>query len=262
MLKSMLLAAAASVVPVGQVGAAVLYNTGFESPAYTAGIANGQDSWTDNSSPANNFYQIVSGGLGANGGSQRLQVAGNSANARYSHSFAPQTGTVYFSFTYSPSDITSSANFFWVTLNANAGSDNSSLGVVHRDFTQMQARARTSGGANTNSTGSTMVANGIYTVVVKVSKSSGGNYNTVNAWLDPVGNIEPAPIASMTAVADSGISTVNTVWTRTGGVGAPNPVYRVDNLVVGTTYADVIPEPAFISLLGVAGLALIRCRRA
>lgn len=64
--------------------------------------------------------------------------------------------------------------------------------------------------------------------------------------------------ASIAAVADA----FDTILFRSGGAGATTRTLSFDNLVIGTTAADVgfVPEPASLALFGLGGLLMLRRR--
>jgi hypothetical protein len=103
-----------------------------------------------------------------------------------------------------------------------------------------------------------LAVQGIHYVVLKFEMSTSGN-DVISVFLDPVGNVEPAPSASVSLgqfLADR-----LTLTQFTFNAGDPSAAGRFDELRVGTEFADVgintlefvgIPEPATLSLFAVA----------
>jgi hypothetical protein len=101
---------------------------------------------------------------------------------------------------------------------------------------------------------------GTHYVVLKFEMSTSGN-DVISAFLDPVGNVEPTPSASVSVgqfLADR-----ITFGHFTFNSGDPSAAGRYDELRVGTEFADVgintleyVPEPATLSLIGLALLGV------
>lgn len=112
-----------------------------------------------------------------------------------------------------------------------------------------------------------LAVQGTHYAVLKFEMSTTGE-DTVSAFLDPVGDIEPAPDMTVTVdqfLADRMSNLVQ--FTFTGGE-ATNAGGFFDELRVGTTWADVnintlayVPEPTSAALMAmVAGVAAMRRR--
>ena len=114
-----------------------------------------------------------------------------------------------------------------------------------------------------------LAVQGDHYVVLKFEMSTSGN-DVISAFLDPVGNVEPAPSASVSLgqfLADR-----LTLAQFTFNAGDPSAAGQFDELRVGTEFADVgintlefvgVPEPATLSLFAVAlvGFGLTARRR-
>lgn len=109
---------------------------------------------------------------------------------------------------------------------------------------------------------------GTHYVVLKFEMSTSTD-DVISAFLDPVGNVEPTPSATVTVgqfLADR-FSTLAQFSYNTGDSTAPG---RFDELRVGTTFADVgintlpfsaVPEPASLFLAGFGAVGLLLGRR-
>lgn len=100
---------------------------------------------------------------------------------------------------------------------------------------------------------------GTHFVVLKFEMSNSGD-DVISAFLDPVGTSEPAPSASISVgefLADRMSTLVQFTYNDV-------PSGYFDEMRVGTTFADVanntvayVPEPASLSLVGLAALGLV-----
>ncbi len=107
-----------------------------------------------------------------------------------------------------------------------------------------------------------------YLLVLEINKSGSQpnapttyDYTDVKLFINPTSNVEANQTAmamgnyhgGMDAASDWIFRTARLVW---------GDHFYVDNMTLGTTFADVVPEPAsIISLMGIGGLALLRRRR-
>jgi hypothetical protein len=96
----------------------------------------------------------------------------------------------------------------------------------------------------------------------------GSAYNTINAWLNPAYGDSGTPPVTQT-LASGGVAAIGYAFFRNfdsnnGGTDlTANDFWTVDNLVIGTTWADVVPvpEPTSMALLGLGTFALVVTRR-
>lgn len=263
----------------GQSKAAVVATDGFES--YAIGGATGLNGGTGYNSPYvsdnSNAVNIaaaplsyVGGSVASSGGAQALQILaaatgsvsnanGGVDNGTLGRTFASQTGTVYVSFLLRASN-TSMNEFFQIGLSNGTGGEPAisagASGVQAFNFTFF---GRIPGGAAVTSS-TVMSPNTTYLLVLKASKGSGStNYNQLDLFVNPTSDIEPTA-ATASRTADGGIATITSLNYRTARF-TNGDVLSVDNVTIGTMFADVVPvpEPATTSL--VAGTALLLLRR-
>ena len=124
----------------------------------------------------------------------------------------------------------------------------------------LQARV---GSISTASSGTYAGSNTYFLVGLfeKTVSGSANPYTKATFWLNPGSTLDPA---SATGATGTGLlSSFSTLGLRTNSVNqtAPADTILVDEIRVGTTFADVIPEPSAALLGGLGLLALLRRRR-
>jgi hypothetical protein len=157
-------------------------------------------------------------------------------------SIAPSAATTYFAHFKDSTTF----NFFGRVFGTNDG------GMV-----QMGIGNSSSGIANATSgyAGSPFAVGTTHTIVIRLDQTGAAAVSTI--WVDPTLESDPSGTASDAA----GIIDVEAFALRQStGEGT----VAVDNLLVGTSFADVIPEPSTVMLVGagLVGLLAIRRRRA
>lgn len=250
---------------------ALLFSQGVDS--LTVGNLNGQAGFS-----AMTDAQIVTGGLSYSngditvaGGSQHISTAGlvPGNNVVYSNTFAAQSGTVYFSIVM---DWTNQGNddflFFGLSDAASSSILNSGGLVIHNQGTAegtVSGRIRNDGFANTTTT-STGFDFGINTsspvmIVGSLSKVASTNYNTLNLWVNPSSLTEG--VSDLTVTRDMGIASgLDTLYFFSGAANENDEVLGQDNILIGTTYETVVPEPgSFGLILGLAFSVVVLLRR-
>jgi len=204
---------------------------------------------------------VVSGGLA---GTQSLQIAGAAnSNDLVLRTFASQSGSpLYFSYlfrTTSGSGAATDDDFVQVGLTDVAGEPKNSIGFGATTATFFLRAG--SGNGNQEVTAAMPAANTTYLMVGKLSKAGGSStYNQMDLFLNPPGSVEPSPTLTRTAAAGVGAASVDRLSVRTARLDA-NDLYTLDNIRVGTTFADVVPEPASAGLLTLAACGLLASRR-
>ena len=251
-----LLAVAASCLAIQSAQATLLFSEAFN---YNTGAlqnnVNGSSTWTG----GNSGLTIASGNLTyaglADQGGNELQIANAAAGSSYIQ-FANQTsGQVYYSFLFNPS-VVNSANNYFTALNPgvstpNGGSD--AINAYYYNNGKIELRAAAQGA--TAGTGTALTLGTTYLIVEMLDLDA----KTASLWINPdsstFGGTAPAAIASLSGVTATAIDNVG--FKAQSGTGT----FLVDNLLIGTTWADVtpttVPEPSTLVLagLGLLGLA-------
>jgi hypothetical protein len=199
-------------------------------------------------------------GLPDQGGHELSAVNGSAGTGI--NTFANQTsGQVYYSFLLD-TVATPTINSYLTSLNPGTSVPNGSTDAlavyIFSNATGYRLGLRTAGAtAVTTPTGSPLSAGTTYFVVVEydfAATMASLYLNPTPGAAQPVATLTLAPVNVPTAIDNVGFKTQSTA-------GAS---YLVDNLLIGTTWADVtsVPEPATLAVvgLGVLGFAM-RVRR-
>jgi hypothetical protein len=195
-------------------------------------------------------------------GQRTAQINGATNNiVAATRSFAPQTGTVYFSVSYRVVAGLEGSDFvhFYLGNNPASNGNTGGFGDIDTTLTNFGARIGTTNGGDTTNTTIPSIAAATYLLVGKISKTSGGNYNRVDLFVNPISTIEPA-LPDATDLGDAGIGTLSHFSVRSFNLDVDD-IYQFDDVRIGTTFADVVPEPGSIALLGIAAGGLLTTRR-
>lgn len=110
--------------------------------------------------------------------------------------------------------------------------------------------------------GGLITADTTYQIVAKLTYD-GTRFGFGEMWINPTNPTETAADASLTLAAGTGATAINSVYFRQAANDNNGDAYRFDNLILGTAWSDVIPEPSTFALagLGVAAFLVLRRRR-
>jgi len=172
--------------------------------------------------------------------------AGPSTSARTLNTTAT---TVWFSALVSRGNATSHA-LLWIDT-THGGDGNDFIGLLSGEY-EMRYN-------NVTTTNNVLVtANTTYLVLGKAEIDVSGNNDRLSFWFDPDLTGGEAGLGSPTASAED----ADTFGTSIDGIGVMmTNEGLLDAIRVGTTYADVIPEPSSVCLLAAGLLGLIGLRR-
>lgn len=113
------------------------------------------------------------------------------------------------------------------------------------------------GTANEVFTANDMTAGNIYTIVVRFDFTS----KQTTVWVDPLSEASTSATANVLADAIATPGTFDSFLLRQGTSGSAGD-YALDNLLVATTFAEVIPEPTSLATIALVGGMLLARRRA
>jgi len=207
---------------------------------------------------------IVSGNLTypglADQGGNELQIANGTAGSIY-NTFANQTsGQIYYSFLFDPTAVDSANNYF-TAMNAGVSPPNGSSDAIDAYYySSGKIELRANAQAATAGSGTALTPGTTYLIVEEIDLTA----KTASLWVDPdsstFGGTAPTATASLSSITATAIDDVG--FKVQAAAGGP---YLVDNLLIGTTWADVTPaaptpEPSTMALtsLGLLGFASYR----
>jgi hypothetical protein len=171
-----------------------------------------------------------------------------------------------------PEPITADGEGFYVGLNIRfegsgsadgglqlfGGSDTLVAGALGGNFV--------AGGAGPVDSGQAVTLGTDYRLIAKFTDNAQNDYDDrIQLWIDATSESDSAAIDEYVTSEVVGWQNQKITKIGLGGLGALNsgkPTVYVDDVLVGTSFADVVPEPATMSLLAIGGLgALLRRKR-
>lgn len=175
--------------------------------------------------------------------------------------FPAQSSTVYFSFTFRTNNPLTAEDFTQLGLSSSAaGEPPLAIGIQNNSTAPSKFFVRANGSGNQQITAIDVQPDTTYLMVGKASQVSGATFNRIELFLDP-GATEPgSPTAIATSAGGTGPATLGNFTVRTARLEATD-VFSIDNLRIGTTFADVVPEPASIGVLVAAACGALASRR-
>ena len=251
----LLLVAGASCLLVQSANATLIFQEPFNEPVgpLSGAVNNDSVAWSGGNSGLN----IVSGDLTYPGlvdqGGNELQIVNASAGSSV-NTFANQTsGQIYYSFLFDPT-VVDSGNQYFTAMNPSGGGPNGGSDAIDAySYSSGKIEVRANAGSATAGTGTALTLGTTYLIVEEIDLTG----LTASLWIDPAsstfGGTAPTATASISPTTATAVDDVG--FKAEGGTGS----YLVDNLLIGTTWADVtpaVPEPSTWALVG-SGLALM-----
>jgi hypothetical protein len=265
--------------------AAVIAYDGFNSYATgDLGGNNGGSGWTSSWASATSANDVAAGGLSysngsitVSGGANTMVKSGTGGGATgstdpfLSRSFTLTTSSeVWFSFLFNNTNLSSGSadllNFYLSDSADNTSTRSGGFLAPGGSGIGFAARITTSGGTLINgSSASFSTHDGTTTLLVGrlstsgTSSGSGSNYDLMQFWLNPTSLT--LGTATSQVDADTGASSLSYFGVRTNNVESSD-VFYVDELRIGTSATDVVPEPnaVLFVVLGVSALLVPRRR--
>ena len=248
-LKILLVATAAGFL-VQSAHATLLFSDGFNYS--TGGLGSvGTPTWSGgNNGLIVTNANLTYSGLQDLGGNALLLTngSGGSSVATYANQTA---GQVYYSFLFDPLAVDSGNNYF-TALNPSTtapGGSGDAINAYYYPTGKIELRAAAQ--SATAGTGSALTIGTTYLIVEEIDLTA----KTASLWIDPtLGGSPPTATASLSGITATAVDDVG--FKTTSATGA----YVIDNLLIGTTWADVtpaaVPEPSTVMMV-VSGLGLM-----
>jgi len=265
-LSLVLIAVGASALIIQNAHATLLFSEAFNySPGVLGGNVNPFTSTAWSSGSAN--LTIVSGnltypGLVDQGGNELQIINGVSAGSIYDTFTSQTSGQVYYSFLFDPTAADSGNNYFTAMNPGTTTPGGSSDAIDAYYYASGKMEVRGAAQSANAGTGTALTLGTTYLIVEEIDLTA----HTASLWIDPSSSTfgtltPPTATASLSSLTATAIDNVG--FKAQSAAGGP---YLVDNLLIGTTWADVtpasvVPEPATCALAGLGMLGLVLARR-
>jgi hypothetical protein len=240
---------------------------------YNSGVNLGGQVNPGNSTPwsgGNTVLAIGSGnltypGLQDQGGNDLIYTSGSASSTTYNTYSAVTSGSIYYSFLIDATTLPT-ANNYLMALNpgtSTPGGSSDALGIyVGASGTGYKIGVRTTGGGTGAAYAPDVLAlNSSYFIVAELTL---GSPNTVSLFFDPIpGGSQPGTPDS-TQATTTAIASVDDIAFKAQSAATAGD-YAIDNLLIGTTWADVtpvaVPEPVSFGFIGAGFIATVYGRR-
>jgi hypothetical protein len=214
----------------------------------------------------NSGLTIVSGNLTyaglADQGGNELQISNSAAGTSYI-TFANQTsGQIYYSFLFNPTTVDSGNNYF-TAMNPTTGTPNGGSDAIDAYYySSGKIELRANAASATAGTGTALTLGTTYLIVEMLDLTA----HTASLWIDPSSSTFGGTAPTATATISGTSATITAIDDVGFKAQTATGVYLVDNLLIGTTWADVttpaaVPEPTTCALAGLGMLGLVLARR-
>ncbi|HSI08481.1 MAG: PEP-CTERM sorting domain-containing protein [Rariglobus sp.] len=258
--------------------AAVLLSENFNG--LNTGNLGGQNNWT-----ANAALQVAAGGLSYTSTSGTIKVLGGTQHSTWtnaniaplgSKNFVSQTGDVWFSLTINVTATTTNSRFWFYVSNDADLNDSGVVGQIFSGSGALGTGARIGSnqtgptGASTTLPGqTTLFIVGHYSQSAVGGTATVGDYDKMEMWVNPDSTTLGVGFTAINTTDASGATAISTFALSALTASGTGATVLWDNLLVGTTQADVldvyaIPEPSTYAAIGglaALGLATLRRRR-
>ena len=271
---SLLVAASVSCMLFQSAQATLLFSDGFNypTPGTLGGNVNPGSGFTWG--PGNNAMTVGNAnltyaGLQDLGGNDFSVGWGGGSAGSITNGFANVTsGTIYYSFLL---DVTTApgANSYLTSLNPGTSAPNGSSDAITMYFGTVTGGngyrlGIRGGGASTVNTpaASPYSLNTTYLIVLGYNFNGGVANNNLSLWINPTAG-GSMPTADLTLTPTTVATSIDNIGFKVQG--APAGLFLIDNIFVGTTWADVtplaVPEPTVCVVAGLGMLGLVFARR-
>jgi hypothetical protein len=232
----------------------------------------GGSTWATNGTGVGIKTNVVAGsltapsGFAASTGNSVMYGKDTALTGKEMHTrFTPTTvgSVLYYSFLINLNAISSGKGASIISLSFDSGAEYASLfatNTVGNSYVTLGLGGKSTASGVWSAT--QFATNTTHLVVVSYQNISGTGNDIMKMWLDPTsfGGVEPAYDLTMTGVSETASGVLNTLELK-NTTSIPRVI--VDELRVGTTWADVtpIPEPATVGMLGLGALVTMLIRR-